>query len=250
MELQSDNTKPLSNDERMKILLGEVREFGRDTAAGRDALPMLALKVAYASADGVISSQKDASGSDDYARIYAEYTKADSKKAVHEHTSGGLKANVSKLRQIGNAAGMPSCDFYNTINTIVTDRVKMESEDQKVRPLYASIVEAARVQLAQPDDLTPEQIEECIKKPEADEKSVEGELKRVVKVLDQLIKGDKGPKCADQEIVDAHSLLSGKLAALVHGRSVVEAIAMANSLGLSVVVTPQGNDELEAELAA
>jgi hypothetical protein len=30
----------------------------------------------------------------------------------------------------------------------------------------------------------------------------------------------------------------------------VEAIAMANSLGLSVVVTPQGNDELEAELAA
>jgi hypothetical protein len=131
--------------------------------------------------------------------------------------------------------------------------MKDVKDGPKIRPLYHTIVEMARTQIAQPDDLSEAQIEEAIRKPDPKDKDVEGELKRAEKILADLISGEKGIKCADQEIVDAHALVAGKLAAWVHTRNVAETIARANALGIGLApaapveaedeVTPQGNDE-------
>jgi len=243
-----------TNDTRLQDLMADVREFGREAALGRDSLPKLALKVAYAAASGVISMQKDADGSDDASRLYAEYIKADSKKSVHEHTAGGLKGNTSKLRQIVTAASMPTADFYNSINQGILKREEMAAAEEKVRPCYAMIVELARTQVAQADDLTDEQIAECVRKPIAADKDVEDILKAISTKLDNLIKGEKGPKCADQEIVDAHALVVGKLTAFMTTRARLETIAKARELGIGLApeVTSEvmTNDELAAELAA
>jgi hypothetical protein len=248
----TDAASALTNDQRLKTLMKDVKGLGEEAALGRDSLPKLALKVAFASADSVISGDKDTTGVDDYGRIYAEYIKADSKKAVHEHTAGGQKANVSKLRQIGTASAMPSCDFYATINTLLGERDKQIAEEVKVRPCYASIVEAARKQLAQPDDLTPEQIAECIRKPDAADKSVEGELKRVEKILGDLISGEKSVTCKDQDVVDWQAQVAGKIATMQLMRERIETRAKALELGISLApeVTADVTHEVTPELVA
>jgi len=224
------------NDTRLADLMNNVREFGRLAAQGKDALPMLALKAAFAAADGVISLDKDADGNDDASRLYVEYQKAESKKAVHEHTAGGLKANTSKLRQIITAAVMPTCDFVDTLNKVVAKREEMlGQEGVKVRPAYAAYIEAARTQIQQPDDLTADQIEAAIKKPEAADKTVEGELKRADKILSDLISGDGGVKCDEPEIVQARELVAGKLAAFTLAKQVADATATLEAAGLQVV---------------
>ncbi len=237
------------NDKRLPDLMNEVREFGRLEAQGKDALPMLAIKVAQAAEAGVITLDKDAEGVDDFARVYTEYTKARGKKAVHEHTAGGLKANISKLRQIGTAATMPTCDFITTINNLVEKRDEMVQvkDGPKVKPCYAAIVDAARTQITQADDLTADQIVEAIRKPEAADKTLEGTLKNVVKTLTDVTKGEHGqPQDNSVEVVQALALIETKLAALMLTKDLAETIAKANALGLTVVQPAEVTSEVAA----
>jgi hypothetical protein len=99
-----DTTTQLPNDTRLEDFMAEVRQFGRDAAEGKDALPKLAMGFARAVADNVIDASKDKDGHDAAARTFLEYCKSEGKKAVHNRTPESLKANISKLRQIQNAA--------------------------------------------------------------------------------------------------------------------------------------------------
>jgi Flp pilus assembly secretin CpaC len=230
------------NDTRKEDLISKTREFGRLEAQGKDALPMLAIIVAEAAADGVISGDKDSDGNDDYVKLYAEYAKARGKKEVHEHTAGGIKANVSKLRQIGIAGAMPTTDFVGTINMMHTKRQELVGLEQKVRPMYAAIVEAARTQIAQPDDLTAEQIEVSIRKPASADPELEDVLGRVEKTLSDIISGEHkgGLRDQSQELIDAHALVKGRLATLFVTRERAELLAKAAAMGMDMVpVTPE-----------
>jgi hypothetical protein len=224
-----------TNDQRLQDLVSEVREFGRDAAQGKDSLPKLALKVAFAAADGVISLDKDSDGTDDASRLYSEYQKAESKKAVHEHSAGGTKANASKLRQIITAGSMTTCDFYASINKAILKRDELHSAEVKVRPAYHTIVEMAREQIGQADDLTDDQIEALCKKPEPGETTLEGEIKRMNKIAENLIKGEKGVKCDEQWLLDIQQTLASQITTFALKRETAETIAKAKELGLSIV---------------
>src|SRR5258705_3999538 len=97
MSLEHDTT----NDTRLADFMGMVRELGRDAAQGKDALPNLAISFVRAVADQVIDLAKDQDGDDGAARIFKTYAASEGKKAVHDRTETGLKANISKLRQLG-----------------------------------------------------------------------------------------------------------------------------------------------------
>lgn len=223
-----------TNDNRRADLFNEVREFGRLNAQGKDSLPMLALKVAYAAASGVISGTKDADGNDDFVHIYAEFAKAESKKAVHEHTVNGIKANTSKLRQIGTASAMTTCDFVATINAGIKKREELLKADAKVkvRSTYPALVEMAREQLDQADDLTSDQIEACLMKPDAPDKTLESEYKRIEKIMAALIEGKDGVKDDSPEFTAAHSMIEGKLAAFTLAKDTADVLAKMASLGI------------------
>lgn len=241
------NTVSGQNDTRLKDLMAEARELGREMAAGKDSLPNFALKVAYAANDGVISTQKDKDGADDANRLYAEFMAAASKKAVHEHTTGGIKANTSKLRQIMVAATKTTCDFPDVLKRLVNARKVAISKEEKVQSAFPAMVSAARMQNEQDDDLTDAQIGECISKPEAEAPDVEKVLASVEKKLSELISGKNGIQDKSDETVQAHGMIRTRLAALVQMRESAEVLAKAAALGLTVVSpAPQQQEMLQA----
>lgn len=233
----------------IKDFLAEIRELGRDEALGKDALPKLALKVIDGIETNVINLDKDQDGKDDIDRVYTDYVEARGKKSIHEHTAGGLKSNTSKLRQIAVATAMPSADFAGSINQLIEKREEMLAEEHKVRPCYHAIVEAARTQIDQPGDLTPDQIKELILRPEAEEKTAEKVLRTVEKQLADLISGEKGPKCQEQAVIDAHQKITEQLAAFGLQTKTAATLAAAAELGLTLV-TPTGNAQEGTQVAA
>jgi hypothetical protein len=226
-----------TNDTRLADLMKFARETGSLIAQGKDGLPNLAIKVAYAAADGVISGDKDKDGVDDYTRVYTETVKTMSKKAVHEHTPNGLKANASKLRQIGMAACKPTCNFIDSIGNLISTREKLKADEVKVKVCYAAIVDAARTQLDQDDDLTPEQIDVLCRKPEPKEKDAMQEVQRAADILDNLVKGDKGLSDNSPEVIAALDSLNARLSQMKRAADYAELLAKAAELG--VVVTPE-----------
>jgi hypothetical protein len=238
----------LPNDTALQEFMADSRELGRELAAGKDALPKWAMKVAQAAANGVLSDVKDADGHDDVARAYIDLMKAASKKAVHEHTPAGLKANISKARQIKHAAEKPTCDFIGTLNKTFEKRQDMIAAGEKVKPAYSAYVDAARTQLVQDDDLTNDQIESVIRKAGPEEPTVEKMLGKIEKAMEDLITGEKGVKYEESDFMQAHELVRGCLAALQVKTKRQAVIDAAASLGMSVVSEP--TYEEAASLAA
>lgn len=70
----------LKNDTRLDDLRKEVRDLGAADQAGKEALPITALTLVRAAADGVIEP-------DQADMIYTEYLKGKSRKEVHEHSA-------------------------------------------------------------------------------------------------------------------------------------------------------------------
>lgn len=221
-----------TNDTRLQEFMAETRELGRQMSQGKDSLPNWAIKLAYAAADGVIDLTPDKHGEDDVSRAYKSFVEAASKKAVHEHTTNGVKANVSKARQIAKAAQKPSCDFVESMKGLLDKRQELIQAKEDVRSAYPAIVHAARTQNGQDDDLTPAQIDESIRKPQAPDPDLEKVLGRIEKQLADVISGEKGVKCDDDRILKAHELVRDQLATLVHDREVAEVEEKAIALGL------------------
>lgn len=199
----------LVNDNRLADGVKIIRELGRDAALGKDSLPKLAFQVTKMAQDGVIDLEKkwqdpvDASKMfDDAEYLFGEYAKAEGKKAIHERTAGGLKANVSKLRQLITFGVMTTIDPSSVLERAVKVRSEMIDQGEKVKAAYASYVDVARVQIANSDDeLTDEQLTAAIRKPAAKDPEVEKILRGVYKKLENLISGEKGVK-DDSELVE------------------------------------------------
>ena len=194
-----------NNNYHYDDLMAKAREYGKAQAAGADALPMLACSVAETASTGALSDTKDANGMDDIARVYAGFVAACSKKAVHEHTDGGVKANTSKLRQIKRAAEKPTCDFYgHVMPRVIATRLNLAKEGVKVKAAYAAYVDAAREQIKQDDNLSDDQIADAVRKPEPADKSVVKELNAIQKRMEGLISGDCGVRFAESDFIEAY----------------------------------------------
>lgn len=190
----------LKNDKRFSELKKQVIKFGEEASLGRDSLPKLAHAVVKAAADGVLDLEsKDAKGNDIAHQLYEAYAAAESKKAVHEHSAGGKKANVSKLRKLIEMGAMTTIDAVEVMQAAFQAREDMMADDQKVKPAYPFYVEVAREQLKSDKPMTKKELEDLVLKDAPNEKTVEGELKRALKILEGLVTGENRDKIKDDD---------------------------------------------------
>lgn len=193
----------LKNDKRFSDAIKVIRKFGEESSLGKDALPKLAQYVVKLASEGVIDAEtKNAKGEDAATVIYNAYVTSESNKALHDHT--GTRANESKLRQLIKVGGMTGIDGIQLMQDAFDARENMIADDNKVKPAYPFYVEVAREQLGKPgEQLTKSALERMACKGEPKEKTVEGEIKRAMKILEDLISGEgKAPKDSD-ELTDA-----------------------------------------------
>jgi hypothetical protein len=226
-----------ANDQRRKEFDARVRQYGRETALGHDALPKLALDVVRAANEGVISpdAPKDG-GDDDAARIFKSYADArDDKgvKALADRTANGLKANISKLRSLIKMGVMTKCDPVDVVNRALQIRADAP-EGQKVKAAYPALVSVARAQLAADQDLTDDQLKEAVYAAESEEPTVEKILEGMVKKLDKLVTGEGGLNDNSEQVLTARRALKERLAAYVAEAQLREVQEKAAALGLVV----------------
>lgn len=189
-----------ANDKRISDLFKQVSKLGEEASLGKDSLPKLAHAVVRAAADGVIDMDtKDAKGNDAAHTIYTKYASAESKKAIHEHSSGGFKGNVSKLRQLISLGCMTTVDAVEVMTQAFKAREDMISDSVKVKSAYPFYVDVAREQLKTDKPLTARELEAIAMKDEPNAKTLEGELKRALKILEGLVTGENRDKIKDDD---------------------------------------------------
>lgn len=144
----------LKNDTRLDDLRKFMRDQGAQEAAGKEALPQTALRLVRDAADGVIEP-------DNATMLYEDYLKGSSRKEVHEHTSNGKAGNTSKMRQIISLGCLPRVDGVSVLDMVVDVRAHLKTKERKVKGAYKAMVDAARAQLADPENqLTRDVIEQ------------------------------------------------------------------------------------------
>lgn len=235
------------NDQRRDDFMKDVREFGRESASGKDALPKLAMRVVRAANDGVIDTTKDKDQRDDAAKIYEEYCKSESKKQIHAHSDNGTKANVSKLRQLVLFGQMTTCDPVAVLDRAAELRAEMVKAEEKVLPVYAGFVAVAREQL---DNTTGQLDDDAIKaaqrKPEPKEKTLEKELQAIATKLEKIITGEAGVRDQSEHVIAAHDAIKQRLAAMMQQSELDAFMAKAKDLGM-VVSKEQMQAAIDAE---
>ena len=199
--VETETVEAGKNDKRFSDLMKQVSKLGEEASLGRDSLPKLAHAVVKAAADGVINlDDKDDKGNDAAARLYAKYAASESKKAIHEHSAGGKKANISKLRQLIAMGCMTTIDPVQVMQDAFEAREGVLREDGvKVKSAYPFYVDVARAQVKTDTPLTKAHLEELAAKDEPNAQSLESELKRVLKVLEGLVTGENRDKIKDDD---------------------------------------------------
>jgi hypothetical protein len=204
--IDSNETNPHANqpnDTRLEDGVKFIRELGRDAALGKDSLPKLAFQFTKMSAEGVIDLEKKYEGDDlpkggkykfdDAEFLFNEYSKAEGKKAVHERSLGGLKANISKARQFVAFGALTTCDPQAVLERAASIRKQMIVDSKKVKSAYAAYVDVAREQQKLDTDATDDQLAGWISKPEKSSpelrKIIEGAFKKLEKLYTDGIDG-------------------------------------------------------------
>lgn len=176
MSLAHNISNSAALEEARKSAFAEVRELGRDSASGKDALPKLAIRVVELTYDGTFSE-------DDAKQVYDDYITAESKKLIH--TSGGKAANVSKLRSLFKLGAMTTIDPVQVINDAARLNAEMRAQDAPVKSAYAAFVDVARAQIASPaTELSDVELREVMTKA-TKEKSAESYLRSAAKALEE-----------------------------------------------------------------
>lgn len=190
----------LKNDKRFGDLMKQVTTLGTEASLGRDSLPKLAHAVVKAASDGVIDLEtKDSKGNDAAVQIYEKYAAAESKKALHEHSTGGKKANISKLRQLITMGVMSTIDAHEVMQRAFQARENMLADDNKVKSSYPFYVDVARAQIASKTALTDRDLENISLKDGPKERDLEAYLKTALKVLENLVTGENKEKIKDTD---------------------------------------------------
>lgn len=225
------------NDKRLGDLLKSVTKLGEEASLGKDSLPKLAHAVVRAAADGVIdATTKDDKGNDAAASIYAKYAAAESKKAIHEHSAGGTKANVSKLRQLISMGVMTTIDAVEVMQSAFEARNNMIADSAKVKPAYPFYVDVAREQLKSDKPLAQAELEKIAMKPDAAPKELEAELKAIFNKLEGLVTGENKSKLKDTDALTeaAYQAIKERLDAIATARATMVLRQQAAKLGIKL----------------
>jgi hypothetical protein len=123
------------------------------------------------------------------------------------------------------------------LNRTFVIRGQLQDDEQDVKPAYAAYVDIAREQLKQDTELTDDQIDAIVRSgTKTKEKTVEGELKRVQKILEGLITGENkdGLKDQSQEVIVASEQINARLACLMTNEKRAAVLAAAAELGMTI----------------
>lgn len=225
----------LKNDKRFSDMMKVVKKFGEESSLGKDSLPKLAQYVVKNASEGVIDTEtKNAKGEDAATIIYEAYVRAESNKAIHEHT--GTRANVSKLRQLIKVGNMTGIDAIQLMQDAFDAREAMQADDNKVKPAYPFYVEVARAQLEAPNtQLTKRALENMACKEAPKEKTIEGELKRALKILEDLVTGEGKVAQDKDEITEAaYNAVKDRLYKFENARQVAKLRDLAAKCGIAL----------------
>lgn len=229
---------PLTNDQRLKDLKKQVTKLGEEASLGKDSLPKLAHAVVRAAADGLIdTTTKDEKGNDHATQLYIHYANGESKKAIHEHSEGGKKANISKLRQLISMGCMKSIDPVEVMQDAFAARDGMSREDGvKIKSAYPFYVDVAREQLKSDKPLTTKQMEDIAVKDAPAPKELEAVLKSVLKTLEGLVSGERkdGLRDKDELTEAAFNCIRDRLDNIATERKRVQLRQEAAKLGLQL----------------
>jgi len=244
-----ENTAPTAdgsdgtNDTRRNEAIKQIKSFGRDAASGKDSLPKLAHYVTRLAADGVITAKKGKDG-DDTAELYGHYVTAESNKAMHEHSAGGSKANISKLRQLVALGEMTTIDPVELLQSAFDIRAKLvaanaeadKDEQIKLKSAYPFYVDVARAQIKSDTLLTDDEIMDLASKSEPKEKDAEAILKQIDKLLQGLVSGENshGVKDDSESVETAAQCIAERLAEVVKDKAVATLRANAAKLGVTL----------------
>jgi hypothetical protein len=200
-------------------MMDSVRNLGKEAALGRDSLPKLAVTITRAASEGIVTmdANKHGDGVDDAKKIYGEYIASDSRKAVHDHSPDGLKAQVSKLRSFIKFGAGTKYDAVDVLDRAMRMRKEMAAADTKsVKSAYAAYVDVAREQYTKEAPMTDDEMKQVISKKASEETTIEKVLQGMEKTLEKLITGEhKAGKDQSDQIIKAHELIKERLAALI-----------------------------------
>lgn len=225
------------NDKRRTELNRQIKKLGEEAAAGKDSLPKLAHAVVQAAADGVIEPN-------DAEALYKRYAEAESNKAIHEHSAGGLRANTSKLRQLIAMGRMTTIDPVAVMQDAFDERAKYleetaeaeASERPKFKSAYAFYVDLARAQQKTDTPISAADMRDLMVKPEPKAKELEDELKAILKRLEAVCTGENknGLRDDHDNTEAAYHLLKERVDQFATLRARQKLMADAAALGLKL----------------
>lgn len=232
---ENEATPAPKNDKRRSDLNKLVKKLGEEAAAGKDSLPKLAHAVVEASADGVIEPN-------DAEALYKRYAEAESNKALHEHSAGGLRANVSKLRQLIAMGRMTTIDPIDVMQSAFDERNAFieetaEAEDKpKFKSAYPFYVDLARAQLKSDTPLSKDTMRDIMVKPEPKGKDLEDELKAILKRIEALVTGENKNGLRDEHdnTEAAYHLIKERVDLFATLRNREKIMAEAAAMGLTL----------------
>ena len=227
----------LSNDKRKADFMKQVGKFGEEAALGRDALPKLAHAVVKAVADGILDvNEKDDKGNDAAAIVYEKYVAQETKKALHERSAAGKKANISKLRQLMQFGAMTTIDPVEQMQKAFDARENMIADDNKVKPAYPFYVDMARKQLSQTAPLSDRELEALAMKDAPEPKELEQVLTSILKKLEGLVTGENRDGIKDEDALTeaAYQAVKERLDKIATLRAHAKLRADAAKLGVKI----------------
>ena len=223
-----------TNDNRLAEFEAFIREKGREAAMGKDALPGLAIGFVRAVYDGVTDPAKDKNGEDAATRAFKLYAASEGKKAYHDRSKASQKVQISKFKQLEKAANNPKWDFVDVLNRGVTIYQKAMDDEIEVKSPFPAYVDLAREQLKLDDAMDDAMIFSVVTKSESTrEVTLEGQLKKAAKILEDIITGEKHPGVKDQsvEVMVASEQLVARINGLAQLKQQQEAVAKLVDVG-------------------
>lgn len=177
-------------------------DCGVAIAAGKDAWPKAGLLACEGAALGHFTS-------DDADAIFARIIRAANLAAIHERSEGGLKANISKLRQFLHVGAKFGTD---TLERAAYLYGKLHASGADLKSAYPAYVDVCRAQLKADALLDDDAIEHAMGKGEAKASTAESKIKQALKAIEaaQKLRAAEGERDLP-ELGDAASLLARAL---------------------------------------
>lgn len=154
-----------NSEEAMKALRAELRKLGSAEALGSSSRPEAGLRIVNAAYDGLL---KEGDAEQVYAAYQAGLIEIGRKRPLSVGADASEKVQVSKFRQLIRVGMLPSIDARALMQKVAEAMKSHVAAGIRTVAPFDAMLNAARMQLTQPQvDLTDEQVDKCVAKPEA-----------------------------------------------------------------------------------